>query len=133
MTSFIELAGGREYTWLKSGALTASPADVDMKSHSDACGVVVAIDVTAIVTACSLTFTLQGVDPASGAVWTIATMAAITATGLYVLRVHPNNATAAISGGVQTQQGQIPPRIRLHMVQGNANSTTYSVSVGFTG
>lgn len=130
---FVDLAGGREYTWLASAARIASPSDTDIKAPYDADGVEIVIDVTAITTACSLTFTLQGFDPTSGKTWTVATMATLTATGTVVLRVHPNDATAAISGGVQTQQGQLPPHLRLHMVQGNANSTTYSVGLGFTG
>jgi hypothetical protein len=129
---YIELAGGREYSWLKSAARIASPGDVDIRPPYDAAGVAITVDLTALTTAASLTLTVEGYDPTSGKTWVIATTAAISTVSTVTLRIHPNDATAALANGVQTQQGQLAPHLRLHMVQGNANSTTYSVGVAFT-
>lgn len=132
-TPYVELAGGRQLSWVKSAAYTAAPADIDMKAPYDAAGFVAVVDLTALTTAASLQLVVQGFDPTSGKTWVIAQTTVISTVSTYVLRIHPNNPTAALTNGVQTQQGQIPPHIRLHLVQGNANSTTYSVGVGFTG
>lgn len=123
---------GRTWTAVPSAAYTAAPADQDILVDPTVAGLVVTLDLTAFVTAASVGVTVLGVDETSGKTWTIATIVALTAVGTTACRIHPNNPTAAVSGGVQTQQGQIPPRIRIHVTQGNANSTTYSVGVNQT-
>lgn len=122
----------RSVTTTPSAAYTAAPADFDIVGPADVSGLVVTLDVTAFVTAASVLVAVLGVDDVSGKTYPIGTMVALAAVGTTTLRIHPNNPTAAVTNGVQTQQGQIPPHIRIHVVQGNANSTTYSVGVNYT-
>lgn len=130
--TYVELAGGRQLSWIKSAAYTAAPADVDIKAPYDASGLVVTVDLTGVTTAASLQLYVEGFDPTSGKTWPIANTALIVTASTTTLRICPENTNVALTAGVQTAQGQIPPHIRLHLVQGNANSTTYSVGVGFT-
>lgn len=123
---------GRTWSAVRSGAYTSAPADQDILTETSTTGLIVTLDITAITTAANVGVTVLGVDETSGKTWTIATVVALTAVGTTTCRIHPNNPTAAVSGGIQTQQGQIPPRIRIHVTQGNANSTTYSVGVNQT-
>lgn len=126
------LGASRSLAAVPSAAYTAAPADVDIQGPANATGIAVTLDLTALTTAASVTVSVLGVDAASGKSYPIGAMATVTTVSTVTLRVHPNNPTAAVSVGVQTQQGQLPPRIRIHVVQGNTNSTTYSVGVDYT-
>src|SRR3972149_1200436 len=72
---------------LPSAARTAD-ATVDLTNYG-AKGVVVVVDLTAFVTAASLTVTIQGYDSVSGKTWTILASAAIVAVSTVTLRVYP--------------------------------------------
>src|ERR1700758_4441427 len=133
-TDSINVYGLRSVQVLPSAPRSASPNDQLLfgSGVGDTDGIVVVLDLTAFATAASVTLNLLGVDQVSGKRWTIASTGALTAVGTYVLRVHPNDPTAAmsaLSGGfaAQTQQGQIPDQIVLQVVHNNANSQTYSL------
>jgi hypothetical protein len=127
--SIVNLEGARQYAVVQSGAYTAAPADVDCSGFRDITGIAVTLDVTAITSAASVSVVVEGVDATSGKAWTIGTIAALTGVGTTTLLIYPSIPTAAVAAGVQTQQGILPDRIRFHVVQGNANATTYSVGL----
>jgi hypothetical protein len=97
-------------------------------------GLEVVFDVTAIGAASSLTLSVLGVDELSGKTWPLATVVAVTATGTLVVRIHPNNPTAAASGtpAIQTVQGQIPGRIRFGVTHSNGTANSYTVAAYLT-
>lgn len=110
-----------------SAARTATPTaftlDVSVQS-----GLIVVIDVTAIVTAPSVVCTIDGVDVGSGKSWNILTSAALTAvTGVTprVLKIARGITVAANLAVADI----VPERIRITMTHGNADSITYSVVV----
>lgn len=127
--TIVDLAGAREYTVVPSGVYTAAPADLDTRGFRDITGIAVTLDVTAITTSASVSLVVEGVDATSGKAWTLGTIAPITTVGTTTLQIYPSIPTVALAGGVQSQQGILPDRIRFHVVQGNANATTYSVGL----
>lgn len=88
-------------------------------------GLVLVTDLTAFVTAASLTMSVLGRDPVSGKSFNLLTSAAIVATGTNVLRIGPDLAAAANLVAVDL----VPPHLRVFADHGNANSHTYSVSL----
>jgi hypothetical protein len=113
----------REVTVYASAARTATPAAI-VVSSGYATGMHVVVDVTAIVTAPSITVTLEQQDVASGKWYPLLVSAAIVATGTTVLRVYPGLVAAAnlVANDVLTEA------VRVTVTHGNANSITYSVS-----
>ncbi len=106
-----------------SAARTATPTAVT-KRVDRAKGVMLLIDVTAITATPSVVVTIEGVL-ASGAVYTILTSAAITATGRTALRVYPGitaSANVAVSDVV-------PQTIKVTFTHGDADSITYSADL----
>lgn len=83
------------------------------------------IDLTAFVTAASLTMSIDLKDPASGKYINLITGVAIVANGTQRLRVSPDLAAAANS----IAQDNAPAVFRIRIAHGNANSHTYSVSL----
>ena len=81
------------------------------------------IDVTAVVSSPSVVFTIAGVSP-SGTAYTILASAAITGTGLTVLRVSPQLTAAANT----IAKDMLPAALKITATHGNANSITYSMS-----
>ncbi len=82
------------------------------------------IRTSAIVSAPSVVPNIEAQDPLSLQWYPILTGAAITATGLVVLRVYPgvaNTANLSVSDF-------LPPIWRVRMTHGNTDSITYSVS-----
>lgn len=130
----INLARARSYSAIVSQTLTASPGTFEFENLSlDVKGMTVTLDLTGITTAASLQVTVYGVDRTSGKTWQIGQTATITAVSTVTLAIHPSNPTAAVNAnGLQTQQGQIPPFVRVAVTQGDANATTYSLGVAFT-
>lgn len=104
-----------------SAARTATPTDANVTIGS-ACGFFV-INVTAITATPSVTFAVNGVDPASGAEFNIITSAAITSTGTTVLRVFPG---ATASANV-TVNDLLPEGINVSATHADSDSITYSV------
>jgi len=107
-----------------STARTATPAVVDLNTSKDV-GIQVVIDVTAIAATPSVVPTISGVDPVSGSIYTLLTGAAITATGITVLQVHPEITSVANLSA----SAMLPQITRLTMAHGDVDSITYSVSV----
>jgi hypothetical protein len=88
-------------------------------------GLVVVIDVTAIVTAPSVVLTIDGVDAVSGKFWNLLTATALTAvTGATprVLRIGKGLLAAANL----TANDLVPEKVRFTMTHGNGDSITYS-------
>lgn len=105
-----------------SGARTATVSSPD-RTNLNGTGMILVIDCTAISASPSVTFTIEGKDPASGKYYTILTSAAITGTGTTVLRVHPDLTAAANT----VAKDMIPAVWRVTATHGDADSITYSV------
>jgi hypothetical protein len=88
-------------------------------------GLVLVTDLTAFVTAASVTPKIRGVDPVSGKKWDILLGAAIVANGTQILKVYAGMTAAAnlVASDV------IPANIEIEITHGNANSHTYSVGI----
>ena len=111
-------------TAYESAARIATPVVADTNT-SKAAGVQYVIDVTAISATPNIVPTISGIDPVSGATYTLLTGAAIIATGTTVLQVHPSLAeTANLKASAL-----LPQKTRLTMSHADADSITYSVSV----
>ncbi len=103
----------------------ARTATVSATLATECLGGVFVIDVTAVVSAPSVVFTIAGV---SGDIeWTILDSAAITATGTTVLRIHPSLTAAANT----IAKDILPQALKITATHANANSITYSV--GYVG
>lgn len=83
------------------------------------------INVTAVTATPSVVFTISGVEPASGstAAWTILASAAITGTGITVLRVHPSLTASANA----IAKDILPSSISVVATHADTDSITYSV------
>jgi len=81
------------------------------------------INVTAVSGTASITVTIAGLSP-EGAAYTILASAAITSTGLTVLRVSPQLTAAANT----IAKDMLPQALRVTSTHANADSITYSVS-----
>lgn len=88
---------------------------------------IVVIDITAVSGSASLTFTVKGVDPASGKAYTILASAALVAAATTVLRIHPELTAAANT----IAKDVLPQCVQVSVAVGTADSATYSV--GFIG
>lgn len=80
------------------------------------------IDVTAVAATPSVVFTIAGVSP-SGTEYTILTSAAITGTGLTVLRVSPQLTAAANT----IAKDMLPQAIKVTATHADADSITFSM------
>lgn len=80
------------------------------------------IDVTAVSATPSVVFTILGVSP-SGTEYTILASAAITGTGLTVLRVSPQLTAAANT----VAKDMLPHAIKVTATHADADSITYSM------
>lgn len=121
---------GRVWSAVPAGTYTSAPPDLDVLVPTDCTGAIVTLNVTAIAGG-NVGVTLQGIDETSQVAWQIAAITPVTGTGSVTLQIHPAIPTSALSGGLQSKQGQITPRVRLHVSQ-TATSATYSVGVDFT-
>lgn len=108
-------------------AAAAATADVDFAfSVLGARGVIVIINTTLDPASASVTFTLRGVVPdGSGATWDILASAAVAATGVTVLEVHP--ALAVVAN--RAASALVPENMLLNCNAVDTDSLTYSVSV----
>ncbi len=82
------------------------------------------INVTSITASPSVVFSIQGVSPIGDIAYDILTSAAITATGLTVLRVSPHLTAAANS----VAKDMLPAALKITDTHADADSITYSVS-----
>lgn len=81
------------------------------------------INVTATDATPSVVFTIAGVTPNGSAVYTILESAAITATGLTVLRVSPHLTAAANT----IAKDMLPSDLKITATHADADSITYAV------
>lgn len=110
-------------TLLASAAKTATATYEPPSQNKDYSGVIVVIDCTAIVTAPSVVFTIQGYDEASGQWYDILASAAVTAVSTTRLQVHP-----AITASANAKSSDLlPRRWRVKATHSNANSITFSI------
>lgn len=101
----------------------ARTADADFTFTCGTTGGLFVIDVTAATSTPSVVFTIQGVEPLSGNVWTILASAAITSTGTTVLRVHPSLTASANT----IAKDMLPQAININCSHADTDSITYSV------
>lgn len=85
------------------------------------------INVTAVSATPSVVFTVKGHDPISNTSYDILTSAAITGTGLTVLRIHPDFTAAANT----VAKDILPAAVSVLATHADTDSITYSV--GFIG
>lgn len=104
-----------------SAARTAtSSATIACKSTQG----LVFINVTAVTATPSVVFTIAGVAPSkNSAVYTILESAAITGTGLTVLRISPHLTAAANT----IAKDMLPDALKITATHGDADSITYTV------
>lgn len=93
-------------------------------TSGNVCGIEVAVDLTAFVTAASLTVTIEEYIEGKGAFVAVLTSAVIAATGTTLLRYRP---LAAEIANLSTN-GHLGKQYRVVVTHGNANSHTYSVT-----
>lgn len=122
------LGGGpRDVTVLASAARTATTNSAD-QINLDGQFLRLYINVSAIVTAPSITVTIQAKDPVSGTYSTILVSAAITAVDHTVLQVGPGLTAAANL----VAQAAMPRSWRVSVTHANANSITYSIGASLS-
>jgi hypothetical protein len=80
---------------LLATAVRAASANGQDRVNNNARGIFLVIDVTAVPGVDTVTFTIQGKDPASGKYFTVLASAAIVAASTVVLRVYPGLTAAA--------------------------------------
>jgi hypothetical protein len=109
-------------TLLASEARTATTASSDQQ-NTEHNGVTVIIDVSAVAATPSVVFTIQGKNELTGTYYDLLSSAAVTATGVTRLRVHPALTVAANAAASDL----LPSIWRVNAVHGDADSITYSV------
>lgn len=110
-------------TALASAARTATTSTADITNHRGR-GVIAWLNVTAVPSVETLTFTIQGKEPVSGAYYTILASTASATTGLVTLEVGPGTTAAAnVRAAVQ-----LPRVFRLTVTHSASGSFTYSVA-----
>lgn len=108
-------------------ASAARTATLSMTTNTECTAGLFYINVTAVSLTPSVVFTIAGVEPGGSAVYTILESAAITGTGLTVLRVHPSLTASANT----IAKDMLPQCLKLTATHGDTDSITYSV--GFIG
>lgn len=131
VTPFADQIADNQISYPKLGLVCASAARTTAQDFGDgsctgASGIIVLVNVTAW-TAGSLTVSVLGYT-ALGATYTIATTAALVATGVVRLRISPGLTAAAN----QTVADLVPDRIRIHCAVADATPITYDISLVLT-
>lgn len=126
---YTQLGAGQQWIpLLSSAARTATPNQKQISAEgADVDALIVILNVTAVTATGTLTVKIEGVDPQSNAPWTILQGVAVSATGTYLYKVHPNLPAAAN----QVAQDIVPTRLRFTVTHGNAVSMTYSLTAEF--
>lgn len=114
----------REVVAYASAARTATPAQF-VAGCGYARGVAVVVDVTAIVTAPSITVTIEHQDVASGKWVSLLVSAAITTVSTNILRIYPGLVVAANLSANDV----LWENLRITVTHANGNSITYSVAL----
>ncbi len=117
----------REVVLLASGARTATQTlgpYFNPDDTGDTCAIEIILDLTAFVTAASLTLSIEEWNPGAAAFRTVLAGVAITAIGVSRIRIGPSYGnTANVSQG-----DHLGTQYRVVVTHGNANSHTYSVT-----
>lgn len=111
-----------ELTLFASAARTTLQATADQTNYGYQ-GIIVIIVATAKTATPSVTFTLEGKDPASGTYYTILASAAVTDAGTTILRAYPG----AVASANAAVDDRLPLTWRVSVTVGDADSLTYSV------
>jgi hypothetical protein len=106
-----------------SKARTATTSSRDFSSYEGGVGCICVINITAVTSSPSVTFTIQGKDPASGTYYTILASSAQTGAGQVILRVHPDLTASANA----VAKDMMPAVWRVTATHGNTDSMTYTV------
>ena len=114
----------RQQTILASAARTADSNT--QVTHSGIGGKII-IDCTVDPAAASVVFTVEGIDPASGKVFTILASAAVASVSTVVLTIHPFITAAANTAA----NDFLPENFNVWADHADGDSITYSV--GFIG
>lgn len=115
--------GNIEETILASAARTASVNSADFVNYN-ARGLHLILNVSALAATPSITVSIQGKDAISGTYYNILTSAAITTTGINILKLYPG--ISAIPS--QSASDILPRTWRVAVTNADADSITYSVS-----
>jgi hypothetical protein len=102
----------------------ARTAATSATASLESCSGLFFIDVTALTSGASITFTISGLSPTpAGTAYTILASAAITATGLTVLRVSPQLTAAANT----IAKDMLPAAIKVSVAVADTKSVTYAM------
>ena len=112
-----------EQTLFVSAARTASGVGSDI-TNTSAKGLHVVIDMTAVPSVETVTFTLQGKDNLSGEYYDLLVSAAIVATSTVVLKVYPGITVVSNLSASDV----VPDTFRVKTTHSASGSFTYSVS-----
>lgn len=112
-----------EVTAFTSAVRTASGNSADLINASNK-GVHVVIDMTAVPTVETVTFTIEGKDPLSGKYYDILVSSAIVAVSTVVLKVYPGITVAANLSASDA----LPKTYRIKTTHSASGNFTYSVA-----
>lgn len=104
-----------------SKARTATHSSPDFR-NDNATGLIVFIDATNIVNTPSVTFSIEGKDPASGKYYTLLTSQAVASATTKVLRLHPS-----LTAANDVAKESLPAVWRITATHSDTDSITYSV------
>ncbi|MER5252907.1 hypothetical protein [Streptomyces sp. NPDC002855] len=119
---------GHSHTVYASAARTATPDTEELELPKGTRFITAVIDVTAVTATPALTLKIEGVDRASGKVWTLIEDAAVSTVSTGTLHVGPGLTAAANV----TANAMVPPVVRFTVTHGDADSATYSVGAHFS-
>ena len=117
-------------TVLASAARTATPT-IATFVNPEYRGATIVVYASAASATPSVVVTVKGVDPVSLQTYSIdatnGITAAITGTGLSIIKLYPGLTNATPSGGFSTSNAVLPFQWTLTSVHGDADSLTYSI------
>jgi hypothetical protein len=112
-----------QVTVYTSAARTATPTEFEVDT-SDVRGLHLVIDVTTLAATPSVTPKIQGYSELGNDWYDLLVGAAITATGVTVLKIYPGIAVQANA----TASDVLPNKCRVQLTHADADSITYSVA-----
>lgn len=114
-------------SWVEASAAQTAAQDYDFVNAEGFKTAHIIIDITAAGTPVTdtITFDVQGKDPASGKYYSILTSAALDATGTTVLKIIPG--VAAVAN--EAISDKVPSEFRISTTKNTGVSFTYSIGV----
>jgi len=119
-----------EITLLASAARTASLFSPDQENYN-ARGVMISVDVTAIVDTPAITLYVRAIDPTIGGDSNIVIFGAITTVSRNRFLVYPGAVETIAESTLQVQGIALPRKWRIYMSHNDADSITYSVGASY--